>query len=151
MRITRLAKLAIPIAFFLGSSVSFATPYRVIDKHSDHWSGGAPPTGSTCAKICKAASTASYDSRCEGIEGNQYVVLISKYTDISGCTPVVDASGKVTGCEGTARSVTTEIHTDMKCPWEPHNGLATEYDKALAELKQLEKEADEAQKKHKHP
>jgi hypothetical protein len=126
--------------------------YREVTVTSNPWSGGAPPRGRSCETICRAASQqAFYDSRCEGTF-TQRVVLICVTTDISDCQPDLDAAGTVIGCKGTAKSIRTEIHTDMPCPWEPPaggGGLATAFRTALRDVKKLEEEAEKALKKAK--
>lgn len=126
--------------------------WRETTERSAPWSGGAPPKGRSCQTICTAASQqAFYDWRCEG-QFNQRVVLICETTDITGCQPVLDAAGTVIGCEGTAKTYRTEIHTDMPCPWEPPGGgggLATSFGQALSKIKQIEAEAEKAMKNKK--
>jgi len=65
------------------------------------------------------------------------LVLIEETLDIAGCAPVTDATGNVTGCEGTAKRIKVEIHTDTQCPSEPPEGiaLAKAFHQALARVK----------------
>lgn len=123
--------------------------YREVTQSSNDWTGGPPPKGRTCEYICRVASAqAHYDWRCEG-SNPQHLVLISETTDITGCTPVTDAAGEVTGCEGTAKHTKIEIHTDTLCPSEPPKELAAAFDQALAKVRKIEKEAEEKLKKAK--
>jgi hypothetical protein len=92
--------------------------------------------------MCKVASPQiHYDWRCEG-NTPRYLVLISETTEITGCAPVTNAVGKITGCEGTATKTKIEIHTDTQCPWEPPKGagaLATYFQEALARVRRRKK------------
>jgi hypothetical protein len=117
--------------------------YRQVTESSNQWTGGPPPKGRTCEEICRVASRQAYYSwTCEG-SSPQYLVLTAETTDITGCTPVTDPDGEVTGCQGTAKHTKTVIHTDTLCPSTPPEELASAFDHALAKVKKIEKEAEE--------